>query len=84
MIAKKSRQYLTRKSRQTINRCRFIGLENQEVIFSMTTLTIEFRGVTEDIINKLIERGYAKTKTEAVRYAILRVGEKMQLTEIKK
>ena len=49
----------------------------------MTTLTIEFRGVTEDILKNLVDRGYAKTKTEAVRYALLHVGEEMKLTERK-
>ena len=47
----------------------------------MTTLTIEFRGVTENILNALIERGYAKTKSEAIRYALLHVGQEMKLTE---
>ena len=46
----------------------------------MTTLTIEFRGITEVVLNELIERGYAKTKSEAIRYALLHVGEEMQLT----
>ncbi len=45
----------------------------------MSTLTIEFRGVTEEVLNALIERGYAKTKSEAVRYALLHVGQEMNL-----
>lgn len=49
----------------------------------MTTLTIEFRGVTEEVLKALIDRGYAKTKSEAVRYALLHVGEEMKLTEMK-
>ena len=49
----------------------------------MTTLTIEFRGVTEDVLNALISKGYAKTKAEAIRYALLHVGEEMKLTEKK-
>ena len=48
----------------------------------MTTLTIEFKGVTERILSKLIEHGYAKTKAEAVRYALLHVGQEMKLTDM--
>lgn len=47
----------------------------------MTTLTIEFRGVTENILNALIEKGYAKTKSEAIRFALLHLGQEMKLTE---
>ena len=45
----------------------------------MTTLTIEFKGVTEEILNMLIKEGYAKTKTEAIRYALLHVGRDLDL-----
>ena len=47
----------------------------------MTSLTIEFRGVTEQVIEKLIEKGYAKTKSEALRYAILHTAEELGLME---
>ncbi len=49
----------------------------------MTTLTIEFRGVTEKILNELVAQGYAKTKSEAVRYAILHVGEEIRVKEVR-
>lgn len=49
----------------------------------MTTLTIEFKGITETILDSLIARGYAKTKAEAVRYALLHVGQEMSLTHTK-
>jgi len=49
----------------------------------MTTLTVEFKGVTEDILNELIKRGFAKTKTEALRYCLLQVGEELDLTKKK-
>lgn len=47
----------------------------------MTTLTIKFSGITERIIGELIRRGYAKTKTEALRYALLRTGQELTIQE---
>ncbi len=45
----------------------------------MTTLTIEFKGVTEEVIDMLVKEGYAKTKAEALRYALLHVGRDLNL-----
>ena len=44
-----------------------------------TTLTLQFQGVTEDIINTLVKKGYSKTKAEAVRYALLHLGEELSI-----
>ena len=45
----------------------------------MTTLTVEFRGVPEIVLEALVEHGYAKTKTEALRYALIHIGEELDL-----
>ena len=45
----------------------------------MTMMSVEVKGVTERILNALVEQGYAKTKAEALRYALLHVGQEMQL-----
>ncbi len=45
----------------------------------MSSLTVEFRGVTEQILEKLVEKGYAKTKTEALRFAVIHIGQEMKL-----
>ena len=37
----------------------------------MTTLTIKFRGIQEEILEEMIQRGIAETKSEAVRMALL-------------
>ncbi|HIH25456.1 hypothetical protein J4476_02285 [Candidatus Woesearchaeota archaeon] len=44
-----------------------------------TTLTLEFKGVTEEILDTLIKEGYSKTKSEAVRYALLHLAEELSL-----
>ena len=41
-----------------------------------TTLTVKFKGAQGDILEKLVSRGYFKTKAEAVRAATLLLGEK--------
>jgi len=37
----------------------------------MTTLTIKFRGIQEEILEEMIKLGIAETKSEAVRMALL-------------
>jgi Arc/MetJ-type ribon-helix-helix transcriptional regulator len=37
----------------------------------MTTLTIKFRGIQEEILEEMIQLGIAETKSEAVRMALL-------------
>ena len=44
-----------------------------------TTLTLQFQGVTEDVLDKLVKKGYSKTKSEAVRYALLHLAEEFDL-----
>lgn len=48
-----------------------------------TTLTIEFNGITEEIIDNLVKKGYSKTKAEAIRYALLHLGEELDLIKLK-
>ncbi|MBI2598213.1 MAG: hypothetical protein HYW50_03390 [Candidatus Diapherotrites archaeon] len=45
----------------------------------MTTLTVEFKGVTEEVLEALVKEGFAKTKAEALRYALLHIGEELDL-----
>ena len=45
----------------------------------MTTLTVEFKGVTEEVLEALVREGFAKTKSEALRYALLHIGEELDL-----
>lgn len=45
----------------------------------MTTLTVEFKGITEEVLEALVREGFAKTKSEALRYALLHIGEELDL-----
>ena len=45
----------------------------------MATLTVEFKGVTEEVIDNAIKKGYAKTKAEVLRMALLQFGQEMGL-----
>ncbi len=45
----------------------------------MTTLTVEVQGMSEAALDKLVEIGYAKTKSEAIRQAIIHLGMELQL-----
>ena len=45
----------------------------------MTTLTVEFKGVPEEVLVALVEEGYAKTKAGALRYALIHIGEELDL-----
>lgn len=48
-----------------------------------TTLTIEFRGITEEVLDTLVKKGYSKTKSEAIRYALLHLAEELDLVKLK-
>ena len=45
----------------------------------MSTLTVEFSGVLDEILKSLVKEGYAKTKAEALRTALLHYGEELGL-----
>ncbi|MBI4044166.1 MAG: hypothetical protein HY392_00485 [Candidatus Diapherotrites archaeon] len=45
----------------------------------MSTLTVKFEGVTEEVLDELVKQGYVKTKSEALRYALLHIGEELDL-----
>ncbi|MFA4855939.1 MAG: hypothetical protein WC634_05135 [archaeon] len=45
----------------------------------LSTLTVEFKGVSEEVLEKLVGEGYAKTKAEALRYSLLQVGRELGL-----
>ncbi len=47
----------------------------------MTTLNVTFTDMSEKVLKGLIKRGYAKTKTEALRYALFRVGQETGIVE---
>ena len=44
-------------------------------------VTVKFRGVIEDILENAVERGIAKTKTEALRLGVLELANKYNLLE---
>ena len=45
----------------------------------MGVLSVEVYGATEAILNELVNAGYAKTKTEAIRQAIIHLGQELDL-----
>ncbi len=45
----------------------------------MSTLTVEFSGVPEEVLEALVKEGYAKTKAEALRYALVHIGEELDI-----
>lgn len=47
--------------------------------FLLSTLTVKFEGVTEEVLDALVREGYAKTKAGALRYALLHLGEELDL-----
>ena len=47
----------------------------------MTNINIELKGYTADIIDKMVDDGYAKTKTEAIRLALFEFDQIHKLTE---
>lgn len=42
-----------------------------------TTLTVQFKGVPESVLKEILRRGYAATKSEALRYALVHLGEEL-------
>lgn len=47
----------------------------------MSTLTVKFRGVQEDILNTMVNAGIAETKSEALRMALLHFGLEMGVVD---
>jgi Arc/MetJ-type ribon-helix-helix transcriptional regulator len=45
----------------------------------MSSVTVKFRGILEEILDKMVEYGIAETKSEAIRVAILNFGIEMGL-----
>jgi len=45
----------------------------------MSSVTVKFRGIPEEILDKMVECGIAETKSEAIRVAILNFGIEMGL-----
>ncbi len=45
----------------------------------MSSVTAKFRGIPEEILDKMVECGIAETKSEAIRVAILNFGIEMGL-----
>ena len=49
----------------------------------MSTLTIKFHGIQDDILQTLIDSGIAETKSEAIRMALLKFGLDLGIFESK-
>jgi hypothetical protein len=47
----------------------------------VSNINIELKGYTADIIDKMLDDGYAKTKTEAIRLALFEFDQIHKLTE---
>ncbi|MDE1811142.1 MAG: hypothetical protein KGH66_03810 [Candidatus Micrarchaeota archaeon] len=47
----------------------------------MTNINIELKGYTADIVEKMLEDGYVKTKTEAIRLALFEFDQVHKLTD---
>lgn len=45
---------------------------------------VKLSGVPEDMLEKLVKKGYFKTKTEAIRAGLLELGQKYELLGAKK
>lgn len=45
-----------------------------------TTLTVNFKGVPESVLNEMLRKGYASTKSDALRYALVHLGEELGIT----
>ncbi len=46
----------------------------------MVILTVELQGVAEVMLNNLVSKGYAKTKSEAIRQAVIHFGKEVQVS----
>ena len=49
----------------------------------MTTLTVEFEGIPEEVLETAVRKGYAKTKSEALRAALIQYGKELDLIKPK-
>ena len=47
----------------------------------MTNINIELKGYTAEVVEKMLDGGYAKTKTEAIRLALFEFDQIHKLTE---
>ncbi len=47
----------------------------------MVNVNIELSGFTEGVVDNMIKRGYAKTKTEAVRLALYQFAQTQNISE---
>jgi len=45
----------------------------------MSSVTVTFRGIPEEILDKMVEYGIAETKSEAIRVALVNFGIEMGL-----
>jgi formiminotetrahydrofolate cyclodeaminase len=45
----------------------------------MSSVTVTFRGIPEEILDKMVEYGIAETKSEAIRVALVNIGIEMGL-----
>jgi hypothetical protein len=45
----------------------------------MSSITVTFRGIPEEILDKMVEYGIAETKSEAIRVALVNFGIEMGL-----
>ncbi len=46
----------------------------------MVMLSVELQGVAEVMLNKLVKMGYAKTKSEAIRQAVIHLATEIEST----
>lgn len=47
----------------------------------MGAVTIKFRGVQEEILNRIVKSGIAQTKSEAIRMAVLKFAQDLSLLD---
>ena len=46
---------------------------------NIATLTVHFTGIPDEVLHSLVKQGYAKTKADALRYALVHLGEELDL-----
>ncbi|HIH17169.1 MAG TPA: hypothetical protein HA252_07240 [Candidatus Diapherotrites archaeon] len=49
------------------------------VVMHLSAITIQFKGAPDEVLKALVKKGFAKTKAEAVRFALLHLGEEYGL-----
>lgn len=47
----------------------------------MPNVNIELQGYTSEVVDSMLKRGYAKTKTEAIRLALFEFDQEHELTD---